>query len=75
MLQNQLLSLLNYITAAIAEGLAERQAAKDEEVEDTADDEKEKKAARLQAEAEAEGGRGDEAASGRGVVVGRPKTS
>ena len=48
--------ITQYITAAIAEGLAERQAAKDEEVEDTADDEKEKKAARLQAEAEAEGG-------------------
>jgi small subunit ribosomal protein S2 len=48
-----------YITAAIAEGLAERQAAKDEETEtDVSDDEKEKKAARLLAEAEAEGGRG-----------------
>ncbi|MBI5857990.1 MAG: 30S ribosomal protein S2 [Sphingobacteriales bacterium] len=50
--------LVNYITAAIAEGLAERQAAKDEEVEETTDDEKEKKAAKLLAEAEAEGGRG-----------------
>lgn len=50
--------ITQYITAAIAEGLAERQAAKDEEVEDTSDDDKEKKAARLQAEAEAEGGRG-----------------
>ena len=50
--------IANYITAAIAEGLAERQAAKDEEVEDLTDDEKERKAARLQAEAEAEGGRG-----------------
>src|SRR6185436_20632786 len=47
--------ITQYITAAIAEGLAERQAAKDEEVEDTGDDDKEKKAARLQAEAEAEG--------------------
>ena len=46
--------ITNYITAAIAEGLAERQAAKDEEVEDTVDDDKEKKAARLEAEAEAE---------------------
>src|SRR6476619_5653435 len=35
--------ITNYITAAIAEGLAERQAAKDEEVEETTDDEKEKK--------------------------------
>src|SRR5882672_1466997 len=48
--------IANYITAAIAEGLAERQAAKDEDVEDLTDDEKERKAARLQAEAEAEGG-------------------
>jgi small subunit ribosomal protein S2 len=50
--------ITNYITAAIAEGLAERQAAKDEEVEDLTDDEKERKAARLEAEAQAEGGRG-----------------
>src|SRR5687767_11380434 len=51
--------ITQYVTAAIAEGLAERQAAKDEETDDNADDiEKEKKAARLQAEAEAEAGRG-----------------
>ena len=50
--------LVNYISAAIAEGLAERQAAKDEETEDVTDDDKEKSAAKLQAEAEAEGGRG-----------------
>lgn len=50
--------IVNYITAAIAEGLAERQAAKDEEVEEISDDEKERKAARLEAEAQAEGGRG-----------------
>src|SRR5882672_6520619 len=48
----------NYLTAAIAEGLAERQAAKDEDVEDLSDDEKERKAARMEAEAQAEGGRG-----------------
>lgn len=48
-----------YVTAAIAEGLAERQASKDEEQDDSASsDENEKKAARLQAEAEQEGGRG-----------------
>lgn len=48
-----------YITAAIAEGLAERQAAKDEESEtEVSDDEKEKRAQRLLAEAEAESGRG-----------------
>jgi len=50
--------ITQYITAAIAEGLAERQAAKEEEVDETIDDDKEKKAARLQAEAEAEAGRG-----------------
>jgi small subunit ribosomal protein S2 len=51
--------VINYITAAIAEGLAERQAAKDEEGEDQfADQENEKRAARLEAEAQAEGGRG-----------------
>src|SRR5689334_1083799 len=47
----------NYLTAAIAEGLAERQAAKDDEVEDASGDDNEKKAARLEAEAQAEGGR------------------
>jgi small subunit ribosomal protein S2 len=51
--------VINYITAAIAEGLAERQAAKDDEGEEAiSDDEKEKRAARLEAEAQAEGGRG-----------------
>ena len=51
--------ITQYITAAIAEGLAERQASKDEEVEESAGaDENEKKAARLQAEAEQESGRG-----------------
>lgn len=50
--------LVNYVTAAIAEGLAERQAAKDEETDEVTDDEKEKKAAKMLAEAEAEGGRG-----------------
>jgi len=50
--------IVNYVTAAIAEGLAERQAAKEEDVEDTGSDENEKKAARLQAEAESEAARG-----------------
>ncbi len=51
--------VINYITAAIAEGLAERHAAKDDEGEEAiSDDEKEKRAARLEAEAQAEGGRG-----------------
>ncbi|HRE52782.1 MAG TPA: 30S ribosomal protein S2 [Flavitalea sp.] len=56
--------ITNYITAAIAEGLAERQAAKDEEVEEAPTDDVEKKAARLQAEAEAEAGRGRGAGAG-----------
>src|SRR5213075_2447726 len=50
--------IANYLTAAIAEGLAERQAAREEEAEDTTSDENEKKAAKLLAEAEAEGIRG-----------------
>lgn len=47
--------ITNYITAAIAEGLAERQAAKEDDEEEV-DNENETRAARLQAEAEAEGG-------------------
>ncbi|HLX90909.1 MAG TPA: 30S ribosomal protein S2 [Puia sp.] len=50
--------IANYITAAIAEGLAERQAAKEEEVEENTSDENERKAARLMAEADSESGRG-----------------
>jgi small subunit ribosomal protein S2 len=50
--------LVNYLVAAIAEGLAERLAAKDDDVEETVSDEAEKRAARLEAEAQAEGGRG-----------------
>jgi small subunit ribosomal protein S2 len=58
----------NYITAAIAEGLAERQAAKDEEGDDAnVDQENEKKAARMEAEAQAEAGRGR---GGRGGAQG-----
>ena len=50
--------ITNYIASAITEGLAERQAAKDEEgTAEEVDNEAEKKAARLQAEAESEGGR------------------
>src|SRR5919107_712534 len=50
--------ITQYITAAIAEGLAERQAAKDEDVEEAGGDENERKADRIQAEAEAEAARG-----------------
>lgn len=63
--------IVNYITAAIAEGLAERQAAKDDETDEVTDDEKEKKAAKLLAEAEAEGGRGGR---GRGAGGQRRRT-
>ena len=57
--------ITQYITAAIAEGLAERQAAKDEEAEDSVADENQKKAARLEAEAQAEAG---------GAGGGRPRS-
>ncbi|MEP6464999.1 MAG: 30S ribosomal protein S2 [Parafilimonas sp.] len=50
--------ITNYIVSVIAEGLAERQAAKDDEtITDEVDNDAEKRAARLQAEAESEGGR------------------
>ena len=59
--------ITNYITAAIAEGLAERQAAKEEEGDEGAtDQENEKKAARMEAEAQAEGGRGRGGRGGQG---------
>ena len=50
--------LANYLTAAIAEGLAERQAAKDDDTDDSVDDDKEKSAAGLEAESQAEAARG-----------------
>jgi small subunit ribosomal protein S2 len=56
--------ITNYIAAAIAEGLTERQAAKDDDVEDV-DNESEKKAARMQAEAEAEAARGGRVRGGQ----------
>src|SRR3954465_3828900 len=64
--------ITQYITAAIAEGLAERQAAKEEEGEDQiSDDEKEKREARMEAEANAEGGRGRGNRGGQGGGAGR----
>ncbi len=50
--------ITNYIVAAIAEGLAERQASKEEEESDDSNNENETKARRLEAEAQAEAGRG-----------------
>src|ERR1043165_3653921 len=63
--------ITQYVTAAIAEGLAERQAAKDEDVEETSGDDNEKKAAKLLAEAEAEGGRGGRPRSAGGAAGGQ----
>jgi small subunit ribosomal protein S2 len=61
--------ITNYIVAAIAEGLAERQASKDEEEADDNNNENEARARRLEAEAQAEGGRGGR---GRGAAAGAP---
>ncbi len=65
----------SYITAAIAEGLAERMAAKDDDVDDSGMDDNERKAARLQAEAEAEAARGGRTrgAGPGGAGGGQPK--
>jgi small subunit ribosomal protein S2 len=71
--------ITNYITAAIAEGLAERQAAKDEDGEDAETTaENERRAARLEAEAQQEAGgrgrggnnRGGQGGPGRGPGAG-----
>ncbi|TAF52411.1 MAG: 30S ribosomal protein S2 [Sphingobacteriia bacterium] len=59
--------ITNYITAAIAEGLAERQASKDEDESDDSNNENEAKARRLEQEAQSEAGRG-----GRGRGAGAP---
>jgi small subunit ribosomal protein S2 len=63
--------ITNYIAAAIAEGLAERQASKDDEGDGDVDNDAEKRAARLQAEAEAEAGRGGRG-RGNGAQGGGP---
>lgn len=66
--------ITNYITAAIAEGLAERQASKDEESEiEESNNENEAKAKRMEAEANAEGGRGKRGAGGAPSTPGAPK--
>jgi small subunit ribosomal protein S2 len=62
----------NYIIAAIAEGLSERNAAKDEDGDDSSvDADNDKRAARLEAEAQAEGGRGRGARGAAGAAGGR----
>lgn len=67
--------ITNYIVAAIAEGLAERQASKDEEESEESNNENETKARRLEAEAQAEAGRGSRSrtAGATGGPGGAPK--
>ncbi len=66
--------ITNYITAAIAEGLAERQASKDEEGEvEDGSNELEAKARRMEAEANAEGGRAKRGAGAAPSAPGAPK--
>jgi small subunit ribosomal protein S2 len=66
--------IANYIVAAIAEGLAERQASKDEEESDESSNENEAKARRLEAEAQSEGGRGGRQRGGTAEAgAGQPK--
>ncbi len=61
--------ITNYLTVAIAEGLAERQANKDEEQDqEENNNENEAKANRLEAEAQSEGGRNRRGGSGRGTT-------
>src|SRR5215467_1099437 len=62
--------IANYLTAAIAEGLAERQAAKEEEAEEASGSDENEKKAKMLAEAEAEGGRGGRPRSGGGPGAG-----
>lgn len=56
--------ITNYIIAAIAEGLAERQASKDEDESDDSNNENETKARRLEAEAQSEAARGGRSRGG-----------
>jgi small subunit ribosomal protein S2 len=66
--------ITNYITAAIAEGLAERQASKDDETEvEEGNNENEAKAKRMEAEANAEGGRAKRGAGAGPSAPGAPK--
>lgn len=63
--------IVNYLTAAIAEGLQERQADKDEDDSDT-EESAESKAARFEAKAEGEDGRGRRSGGGGGGRAGAP---
>jgi small subunit ribosomal protein S2 len=61
--------IVNYITAAIAEGLQERQADKDDEDNSDSEETAEAKAARFEAKADGDDGRGKR---GRGTTGGAP---
>jgi small subunit ribosomal protein S2 len=63
--------ITNYIIAAIAEGLTERQASKDEDESDDTNNENEAKARRLEAEAQSEAARGGRR-GGTGAPAGGP---
>jgi len=68
--------ITNYIIAAIAEGLTERQASKDEEESEEGNNENEAKARRLEAEAQSEAARGGRSRGGNaagGPGAGAPK--
>jgi small subunit ribosomal protein S2 len=67
--------ITNYIIAAIAEGLAERQASKDDDESEDNNNENEARARRLEAEAQAEAGRGGRrgGAAAGGPAGGAPK--
>ncbi len=69
--------ITNYIIAAIAEGLAERQASKDDDEGEEGNNENETRARRLEAEAQAEAGRGGRRGSNNapagGPAGGAPK--
>jgi small subunit ribosomal protein S2 len=62
--------ITNYIIAAIAEGLAERQASKDEDESDDSNNENETRARRLEAEAQAEAARGGRSRGGNSPAGG-----
>ncbi len=64
--------ITNYIIAAIAEGLTERQASKDEEESEDGNNENEAKARRLEAEAQAEAARGGRRGGSGGNAAGGP---
>ncbi len=64
--------ITNYIIAAIAEGLAERQASKDEDESDDNHNENETRARRLEAEAQSEAGRGGRGGRGGAATSGGP---